>query len=212
MCFFQTERKKKINNIIKIQDNKSSSKKKNNNNSKNNNKKLDNIQKNKLKNTNNKLFDKNKYNNTKKNYYQIDMNNYQNKEYYVSSNDLNYILEINNYFFEDKDNNYLEENRKNELIEEYKKITGENKKNINNLNSILSNVTEKIEDNFGFIKEIKNDFEQTKDMMITCGLNLEDKQIINNLSIYEFMNDQEEYKKYFNEIISKNREEIEKLI
>ena len=198
-CYFLKGRKKKNDFIIKFKDNKALSEIKNDNKFENINK---NFQKNNNEKTNNKIYEFHKYNN----------NIIKNYNFQENNNDL---LEIKNHFFEDNNNNTnFEENRKNLLIEEYKKIKEniKDRNNNKNLNSILLNITERIEENFGFIKEIKNELDQTKYMMISCKLSLEDRQIINNITIYEFINDQEEYKKYFNEIISKNREEIKEMI
>ena len=202
-CFYSRNKKRYENKIITNKDS--------------DNKKINNINKNNNQNIYNNKQISNSINKKKKNIEDFDeeisnfflLNKNYEELYENSKNIKDDNLEMTNYF-NNYNNNSIEEYQKNELYENYQKIMNKiNNNNILNTNRKLNAVSQKIENEFGFSKEIQNNFSKTKNYFNLCSnLTLEDEQLIKNISFSDFINNEDKHKKIFKEIISKNKDEI----
>ena len=202
-CFYSRNKKRYENKIITNKDS--------------DNKKINNINKNNNQNIYNNKQISNSINKKKKNIEDFDeeisnfflLNKNYEELYENSKNIKDDNLEMTNYF-NNYNNNSIEEYQKNELYENYQKIMNKiNNNNILNTNRKLNAASQKIENEFGFSKEIQNNFSKTKNYFNLCSnLTLEDEQLIKNISFSDFINNEDKHKKIFKEIISKNKDEI----
>ena len=202
-CFYSRNKKRYENKIITNKDS--------------DNKKINNINKINNQNIYNNKQISNSINKKKKNIEDFDeeisnfflLNKNYEELYENSKNIKDDNLEMTNYF-NNYNNNSIEEYQKNELYENYQKIMNKiNNNNILNTNRKLNAASQKIENEFGFSKEIQNNFSKTKNYFNLCSnLTLEDEQLIKNISFSDFINNEDKHKKIFKEIISKNKDEI----
>ena len=110
------------------------------------------------------------------------------------------------YFFE---KNSLEYIQKDKLMENVEKII--NKIDCPNIyeNTNLNNIQDKINNNFGFLIDMENDLEKTKNQLTICNnITLEEENFIKNLSFSNYYQNEKNYTLIFNEIILKNLEEL----
>ena len=202
-CFYSRNKKRYENKIITNKDS--------------DNKKINNINKINNQNIYNNKQISNSINKKKKNIEDFDeeisnfflLNKNYEELYENSKNIKDDNLEMTNYF-NNYNNNSIEEYQKNELYENYQKIMNKiNNNNILNTNRKLNAASQKIENEFGFSKEIQNNFSKTKNYLNLCSnLTLEDEQLIKKISFSDFINNEDKHKKIFKEIISKNKDEI----
>ena len=147
-----------------------------------------------------------------------DYNDYKDLIIKYKNNNLDLINQINTnkyikddnlemtYFFE---KNSLEYIQKDKLMENVEKII--NKIDCPNIyeNTNLNNIQDKINNNFGFLIDMENDLEKTKNQLTICNnITLEDENFIKNLSFSNYYQNEKNYTLIFNEIILKNLEEL----
>lgn len=147
-----------------------------------------------------------------------DYNDYKDLIIKYKNNNLDLINQINTnkyikddnlemtYFFE---KNSLEYIQKDKLMENVEKII--NKIDCPNIyeNTNLNNIQDKINNNFGFLIDMENDLEKTKNQLTICNnITLEEENFIKNLSFSNYYQNEKNYTLIFNEIILKNLEEL----
>lgn len=147
-----------------------------------------------------------------------DYNDYKDLIIKYKNNNLDLINQINTnkyikddnlemtYFFE---KNSLEYIQKDKLMENVEKII--NKIDCPNIyeNTNLNNIQNKINNNFGFLIDMENDLEKTKNQLTICNnITLEEENFIKNLSFSNYYQNEKNYTVIFNEIILKNLEEL----
>lgn len=147
-----------------------------------------------------------------------DYNDYKDLIIKYKNNNLELINQINTnkyikddnlemtYFFE---KNSLEYIQKDKLMENVEKII--NKIDCPNIyeNTNLNNIQDKINNNFGFLIDMENDLEKTKNQLTICNnITLEEENFIKNLSFSNYYQNEKNYTLIFNEIILKNLEEL----
>lgn len=169
--------------------------------------------------TKNKNNDIPKENNNKNNdFKKEEYKNYDYKVYQALTDKFktNDIPAINYNTYKDDNlekTNYLEsisveEYRKNELVKNAEQIVNHIEYN-NSYKNNYSDIQDQIKDNFGLLTDIKQDFENTLNLLNICNnLTLEDEKMIKNLSFSNYIKNEMEYKKTFNEIIMNNKEEL----
>ena len=119
-------------------------------------------------------------------------------------------IEITNYF-KNLNKISMEKYKTNELMLNYQEIMNKINNNINNIyeNRNINNISQKIENEFNFKKDIQHNFENTKNCLNLCSnLTLEDEDIINQMSFSKYLNDENNCKNVFKNLINKNKEEI----
>ena len=147
-----------------------------------------------------------------------DYKNYQTLKDKFKTNNIP-VINYNIYIKDDNlvKTNYLEsisveEYRKNELVKNAEQILNHIEYN-NSYKNNCSDIQDQLNDNFGLLTNIKQDFENTLNLLNICNnLTLEDENIIKNLSFSNYIQNEMEYKKAINEIIMKNKEELINLI
>ena len=147
-----------------------------------------------------------------------DYNDYKDLIIKYKNNNLDLINQINTnkyikddnlemtYFFE---KNSLEYIQKDKLMENVEKII--NKIDCPNIyeNTNLNNIQDKINNNFGFLIDMENDLEKTKNQLTICNnITLEEENFIKNLSFSNYYKNEKNYTLIFNELILKNLEEL----
>ena len=161
-----------------------------------------------------------KENNNKSNDYKKEKcKNYDYKNYQALTNKFKtnkmHVINYNIYIKDDnlEKTNYLEnisveEYRKNELVKKAEQILNHIEYN-NSYKNNCSDIQDQLNDNFGFLTDIKQDFENTLNLLNICNnLTLEDENVIKNMSFSNYIQNEMEYKKTFNEIIMNNKEEL----
>ena len=131
----------------------------------------------------------------------LDLINQINTNKYIKDDNLEMT-----YFFE---KNSLEYIQKDKLMENVEKII--NKIDCPNIyeNTNLNNIQDKINNNFGFLIDMENDLEKTKNQLTICNnITLEEENFIKNLSFSNYYQNEKNYTLIFNEIILKNLEEL----
>ena len=79
--------------------------------------------------------------------------------------------------------------------------------------SILKQIKEKLDSEFGFMQSMKNDFEKMKTCFLYCSnLSNEDEIFINQLEFYDFLTNNPKNKATILNIINKNEKEIPEFI
>ena len=143
-----------------------------------------------------------------------DYKNYQTLKDKFKTNNIP-VINYNIYIKDDNlvKTNYLEsisveEYRKNELVKNAEQILNHIEYN-NSYNNNCSDIQDQLNDNFGLLTDIKQDFENTLNLLNICNnLTLEDESMIKNMSFSNYIQNEMEYKKTFNEIIMNNKEEL----
>ena len=166
----------------------------------------------------------NENNNKNNDYEKQKCKNYDIKNYQAALNNklkTNNMPLINYNIYIKDDNlektNYLEsisveEYRKSELVKNAEQLVNHIEYN-NSYKNNCSDIQDQLNDNFGLLTNIKQDFENTLNLLNICNnLTLEDENIIKNLSFSNYIQNEMEYKKAINEIIMKNKEELINLI
>ena len=79
--------------------------------------------------------------------------------------------------------------------------------------SILKQINEKLDSEFGFMQSMENDFEKMKTCFFYCpNLSNEDERFINQLEFYDFLTNNPKNKATILNIINKNEKEIPEFI
>ena len=132
-----------------------------------------------------------------------DYNDYKDLIIKYKNNNLDLINQINTnkyikddnlemtYFFE---KNSLEYIQKDKLMENVEKII--NKIDCPNIyeNTNLNNIQDKINNNFGFLIDMENDLEKTKNQLTICNnITLEEENFIKNLSFSNYYQNEKNY-------------------
>ena len=122
-------------------------------------------------------------------------------------------LELTNYF---QNINLEKQSERSKFLENSTNIIYrmlDNKNENNNEDNTLNIISQKIENNFGFFKDIEEDFEITKIVVSSCSdIDLKNKEVINTVPFSEFFKNEENYKFIIKDFIKENQEEIINII
>ena len=122
-------------------------------------------------------------------------------------------LELTNYF---QNINLEEQLERSKYLENstniiYRMLDNKNDNNIED--NELNIISQTIENNFGFFKEIEEDFEITKVVVSSCSdVDLKNKEVINTVPFSEFFKNEENFKFIIKDFIKENQEEIINII
>ena len=147
----------------------------------------------------------------------IDKNNklINNNEFIISPIQYNYeddnedCLELTNYFNKNAQNENQELEKLNFKFKNYIN----RRPNLDDEESILKQIYNKVNSNFGFNQAIQNDFDKMKTCLLYCSnLSNDDESFINKIEYVDLLTNNNAHKPLIIDIIRKNSEQLPQLI